>query len=1147
MPLVETLTTAVGGSIAKSLLKVWLGDADLAQATGASLSDLAEGKAKGLLEKRRLERTFERMAEEIARKLAFFLEAEFPHVPANERNAAILAAQDTIDSAQLTPDLLVANDLEPIRLEKALRGERVSIEKKRLLSLGGGELYDFLMREAANYIVEIATTLPPYKARATREILERETALIELVEEVLRQLPSGQATIGDPEGFEVRYRREVARKLDRLELFGLSTNPLNRRYALSVAYIALTASARIEPDQSSQKTDEQEDRSEFSIEELAARGSRLLVRGEAGSGKTTLLQWLAVSSARQRFDGDLEDWNALVPFFVQLRHYVGKEFPRPSSFPASVNPALADVMPPDWPSQRLQEGNALVLIDGVDELGEDEREPAAEWLRDLIHLYPHAKYVVTSRPPAVSESWLDGDGFKSAFLEPMDVAAIDSFIDHWHEAARGNAADDEELGELQDLASRLKTLIRTVSQIRNLATSPLLCAMLCALHRDRKAQLPRARVELYRVALEMLLERRDLAREVATEGIDLARPQKEVLLQGVAYWLLLNGFSDATKEDVRNLLKSRLDAIPRLNSSPTEVLDHLVLRSGLLREPVKGRIDFIHRTFQEYLTAKQAVDERSIGLLAEHAHEDQWQEVIILAAGLGVGSFSQDLIRHLLDQGSDRPDRRHRLQLLAVACLETTQTLPKAMQEEIAEVLRGLMPPKSMSEAKALASAGEIAVPMLAEHPKDPVATAAPAARALGLIGGQDAMAALEAFGPDRRVTVARELVRAWDYFPEEEYAKQVLQESALNRGELQINTPDKLAGVRHLKQLTALRCRSTAHNADDWDWEALQGAIALTRLDVEVYSLTRFALQRVAPPGLQSLRLAYSGLKQLDLTQLNSLRTLVLVRNEELGSLMGLDTLSNLENLHIVDAPLLSADFRFPPTLQAARLRGLSRVEEFDVLGSGDALQVLELHDIPLFRHLTIKHTLPDLKTLIISNCESLETIASALDGSGIEHLSLFEVPDLDLGPVFRSSSIEELRLHVQGVEVLPRLSLLENLRVLDLSECMDLMSLTPLAGMPELQRLSLGNCVGLCSLDSLRHIHSLTDIDLELCRGITTLEPLLELPNLKYVDVRGCSPELEVETLRDRGVSVMTGQPLGFRFVGLRPRRLMADLQEQ
>ena len=64
-----------------------------------------------------------------------------------------------------------------------------------------------------------------------------------------------------------------------------------------------------------------------------------------------------------------------------------------------------------------------------------------------------------------------------------------------------------------------------------------------------------------------------------------------------------------------------------------QVRRFFVERTSLLREPVSQRVDFPHRTFQEYLAALAAVDASDFGLLKSKAKDDQWRETIILAAG----------------------------------------------------------------------------------------------------------------------------------------------------------------------------------------------------------------------------------------------------------------------------------------------------------------------------------------------------------------------------------------------------------------------------------------------------------------------------------------------------------------------------------
>ncbi|MFB6871332.1 NACHT domain-containing protein [Streptomyces sp. NPDC056323] len=75
-------------------------------------------------------------------------------------------------------------------------------------------------------------------------------------------------------------------------------------------------------------------------------------------------------------------------------------------------------------------------VDGVDEVPARLRRRTEKWLKDLITAYPESRYVVTTRPSAVPESWLSGFGFEAHSLLSMNQKDIRSFIDHWHTAAR---------------------------------------------------------------------------------------------------------------------------------------------------------------------------------------------------------------------------------------------------------------------------------------------------------------------------------------------------------------------------------------------------------------------------------------------------------------------------------------------------------------------------------------------------------------------------------------------------------------------------------------------------------------------------------------------------------------------------------------
>ncbi|HET7443296.1 MAG TPA: NACHT domain-containing protein [Solirubrobacterales bacterium] len=1158
--MIETLLLEIGGTVSGVILRLWLEDSEVAASATAEVDQLIERFVPDRRERRALRRELERISEQIADRLEPFFDVEFGGLPENEKVAAGHLVGDTLAGAPLSDDLLFATDLEPLALEAEIRKASPQAAERQFLSAAGTLFYDVLLREITNYIVEIRITLPDFGSQSARVILQRETELIELVKQILDRLPIQESGLGSGEvvAFEAQYRRDAARRLDQLQLFGLTTSETAGRYPLSVAYLTLNASARLDrlvldDEGGDRRPAGEEDRASIPVDEALGRCNRVLVRGEAGSGKTTLLQWLAVNSARRSFAGELAKWNDSVPYLVALRRFVDEDLPSVSDFAAAVN---QQVTPPDgWVRDRLQAGTAIVLVDGIDELPEEKREAARRWLSDLVVAYPDAKYVVTSRPPAVSEDWLDGEGFESVVLESMGVSAIGAFIDHWHTAVAATVADDE-ARELGELATDLKDGVRETRSIRNLASSPLLCAMLCALNRDRHGRIPPDRIELYRVALEMLLDRRDAERRVTAGIARLGLPEKEILLRGFALWLLNNGRSDATIDDLVALVEDRLPAMVRVKASAEDVAKNLLLRSGLLREPIEGRVDFIHRTFQEYLAAKEAVVKRPVETLLEHAHLDQWQEVVVLAAGLAPVPVREELIDGLIKRGNRDRANKHRLHLLAVGCLETSAELSPELTARVEALLQRLIPPHNLTEAKSISSAGDLATRRLGEYAKgSKAAVAAACVRALSLIGGESALVQLEKFGPDRRVTVARELLRGWQEFPSEEYARRVLASSPLDYGSVWIAGPDQLEGIAAMEKATALRCDGTGVGVPthEWPWGALAGHPALATVSLTAMPQMLDLPDLKTIPKLSTLNVASSrDLTRLSAGALPDVERLTVEYTPRLINVEGIADLERLKLLQMEGAPNLSHLPRLPATLERLVLSDVG-ISSLGSLEGCEALEVLVIEECMEIADIAGLAEIPGIALIEIFDARRLVDVSPIgsirdLEGLAIRDIAGFGgvselancVKLLELG-VEGSANLSDVgwlepltglqTLSLSGCPALtgfPRFDLPE-LRQLILSGCRGITDLEWVAHLPALQRLYIGDCVQIDDLSPLAALPELQRLEIANCSAITDSSVLMELPELRWLDARGCSEDLALDALEEeRGVLVWTGPPV-------------------
>ncbi|WNE97992.1 NACHT domain-containing protein [Streptomyces luomodiensis] len=592
------------------------------------------------------------------------------------------------------------------------------------LSRDGLALYEHLLHTACLHILHFFSRRSTFVARTLVEQSGRLDELITKIDILIERIPSQSA---QDAGFERRYAEYMIGKHSTLTIVGIDLSHSEATWPLDAAYLSLEAVSSHE---------DRPEGTEGTFEGAAAGAppavlpgvlpadralaghQRVLLRGGAGSGKTTLVQWLAVCTARQRPPHGMEQLIGRVPFVLPLRTIARREsLPSPAAFLASVHHPLDGAQPPGWADRVLGAGRGLLLIDGIDEIPEHDRERTRAWLADLLIAYPDNLWLVTSRPSAVAEDWLGAQDFAEFTLSPMRREDMAAFIDRWHDAARQTCRTEEERAALDGYQSALHTAVRTKQDLSRLATNPLMCGLICALHRARRGYLPPGRKALYDAALSMLLTRRDTERRVYAPGDTQLDEEPQIqLLQRLAYYLIRNGEAELDRDRAERLIEEALPSVPAaqaLGDAPA-ILRHLLLRSGLLREPSVGTVDFVHRTFQDYLGAKAAVEAWDVGLLIRNAHDAQWEDVIRMAVAHARPRERAELLEKLLVEAERwDPKASLRQNLLAMACLEHAPDLDPGIRDQVTRAAMGFIPPLDLARARELATVGPLVLELL--------------------------------------------------------------------------------------------------------------------------------------------------------------------------------------------------------------------------------------------------------------------------------------------------------------------------------------------------------------------------------------------------------------------------------------------------
>jgi HEAT repeat protein len=173
------------------------------------------------------------------------------------------------------------------------------------------------------------------------------------------------------------------------------------------------------------------------VAEAIAGGSNVVIVGAAGMGKTVALACLASLAANLQVKLQPDSEPEAVPY---LYHVADLQLP----FDGSKDPAnliinaasehapLFDLRRlPGYIQQTFKNGQALVLIDGFDELDPEGQGAVVDWFKSLLQAYPKIRIVTTGCTDQLNG--LVSLGFNPLALIGWDAPKTSRFIQQWGE------------------------------------------------------------------------------------------------------------------------------------------------------------------------------------------------------------------------------------------------------------------------------------------------------------------------------------------------------------------------------------------------------------------------------------------------------------------------------------------------------------------------------------------------------------------------------------------------------------------------------------------------------------------------------------------------------------------------------------------
>lgn len=310
---------------------------------------------------------------------------------------------------------------------------------------------------------------------------------------------------------------------------------------------------------------------------LANQEQYLMVLGDPGIGKSTFLRKVGLEALKGK-QGSYQ--HPLTPVLLELKNFKENEI----NIQALIEEEFKICGFPNVEkniSNKLEKGELLILLDGLDEVPTANVYNVIEKIQDFVDRHHKNRFILSCRTAARTHL----QRFTDIEIVEFDDQQIQSFIEHWFSS---------ELDRKNETAKNCWELLQKeeYKSAKELAHTPLLLTFLCLVY-DENQSFPTNRSRLYQDALRILLEKWSAEKRLPNRGLvyeNLSIEQEEILLSEIAYQNFVADKLFLEKREVvkqiKDHLKQNLNAPQHLDGE--KVLKTIEIEQGILVERARS-------------------------------------------------------------------------------------------------------------------------------------------------------------------------------------------------------------------------------------------------------------------------------------------------------------------------------------------------------------------------------------------------------------------------------------------------------------------------------------------------------------------------------------------------------------------------------